>query len=477
MTMNSQRFALMQSERLKRQLRRLRLLGIVALLCVPMACNLGTSESNGPPTLVPRATATPQATLGISGNGAPQATVMPNDIGTPVSNNTELEVYNLISQVDENRMMAHVEALQGFHTRHVNSIMTSETRGIGAAREYIKEQFEIIRQNSPDGSFSTFPHTFDLTYEGRTTRQENIVAVLRGTQAGASTLVIGAHYDSIALDFKDSEGFAPGANDNGTGVAAVLEVARIMSTRQHRSTIIFVLFSAEEIGRVGSKAFVQYLRGNNIDLVGMINVDSIGNANDRNGNIRNEELRVFSVGPNDTSTSRHMARTSEFLSFTHGMNMKLIVEDTIDREGRYGDHFSFSEVDYPAIRFISALEEKSNGDPTDTIEFVEPDYLKRATQSLLMVMSALADGPLPPRSVSLRDRGDGLSSLVWEAVPGATSYVVALRLPGSLRYDRSIEVTGTQIDWDGFRNYAGVAIAAKGQSGIVGRLSNEYVIR
>lgn len=448
------------------------------MLLVPMACNLGTSEVTGPPTLMPRSTATPQPTLGfVSNSSSAEATqVVPGDIGTPISDNSELEVYNLISQVDEDRLMAHVEALQNTYTRHVNSTTTSPERGIGAAREYIKQQFEIIRQNSPDGSFSTFPHTFDLTYNEKTTRQENIVAVIRGTQAGASTLVVGAHYDSIALNFDDDTAFAPGANDNGTGVAAVIELARIMSQRQHRSTIIFVLFSAEEIGRVGSKAFVQYLLGNNIDLVGMINVDSIGNANDRQGNLANEELRVFSVGPNDTSPSRQMARTSEFLSFTHGMNMKLIVEDTIDREGRYGDHFSFSEVEYPAIRFISALEEKSNGDPTDTIEYVEPDYLRRATQSLLMVVSAIADGPLPPRSIAMRDKSNGVSSLVWEPVPGAVSYVVALRLPGSLRYDRAIEVTGTQVDWDGFRNYAGIAIAAKGQSGIVGRLSNEFVV-
>jgi leucyl aminopeptidase len=244
-----------------------------------------------------------------------------------------------------------------------------------------------------------------------TSTQQNIVAVVQGTEPGAGTLVVGAHYDSIVQpDFNDGASFAPGANDNGSGVAAIIELARILSQRQYRASVMLVAFSAEEVNRRGSRAFVDYLQSQNIDIIGMVNIDTIGNTQDFQGNTNDTELRVFSDGPNATSTSRHFARIAEFISYTHNLPLKLIVEDSPDREGRYGDHFSFSEKGYSAIRFIQAFEEKTNGDPTDTIEFVEPEYLRKAVQSILVVITAKADGPRPPRNISLRDKGNGVSS-------------------------------------------------------------------
>jgi len=440
------------------------------------ACNLGTASNSAPPTLAPRATATPPATLGVSGNvDNIGSQFVPGNITTPIAD-PDLEVFALLNQVEQDRLMAHIDTLENFYTRHVNSVSSSNTRGIGAARAYIEAQFRDIQQAS-NGRLYTFPQEFTANYNNIPTRQQNIVAVIQGTEAGAGTLVIGAHYDSIgAPDFNDAGAFAPGANDNGSGVAAIIELARILSQKQHRATIMLVAFSAEEVNRQGSKAFVEYLLSQNIDILGMINVDTIGNHHNFSGAVSGDELRVFSVGPNDTSTSRHMARTAEFISFTHGLPMKLIVEDQIDREGRYGDHFSFSEVGYPAIRFINAFEEKTNGDPTDTIEFVEPEYLRKAVQSLLVVTTSIADGARPPRNVTLRDRGNGVDTLVWEPIPDATGYVIALRWPNSVRYDQQIEVTGNSIDWDGFSNYAGIAISVKDANGIVGPLSSEYRI-
>lgn len=448
---------------------------LLSLSLVLSGCNLGTSRSVSV-TLAPRASATPPPTLGFFGDVAGDQTVVPGDVNVPITS-ADVEVYNLINQVDRDRMMAHVNALQNFYTRHVNSTVSDPAQGIGAARTYISEQFKAIQQTS-NGRLYTFPHEFELNYNGVRTNQQNVVAVVQGTEPGAGTLIVGAHYDSIVTpDFTDSTSFAPGANDNGTGVAAIIEMARILSRAQYRSSIMFVAFSAEEVNRRGSRAFAQYLLDQNFDITGMINIDTIGNMHDREGNINDTELRVFSDGPNEGSVSRHMARTAEFISFTHGLDMKLIVEDAIDRENRYGDHFSFSEVGYRAIRFINAFEEKNNGDPTDTLEFVEAAYLEQAVQSILIVVTALADGPPPPGNLALRDTGNGTQTLVWEGVPGATGYVIALRWPGSLRYDQQIETTETRITWDGFSSYAGIAVAARGRDGMVGWLSAEYRVQ
>ncbi len=453
------------------------LLVVMGTALLLMACNLGTASESAPPTLQPRASATPQPTLGYSGDASAQTTLVPGNVNTPVLD-PSAEVSKLVNQVETDRMMSHVQVLQGFYTRHVNSVTSSDTQGIGAARRYIENEFKTLQQTS-NGRLYTFNQEFDLSYQGITTKQYNIVAVIQGTEAGAGTVIVGAHYDSVGNPLESATTYAPGANDNATGVAGIIELARILSQKQHRSTIMLVAFSAEEVGRVGSKAFARYLVERQVDVIGMVNIDTIGNNNDRRGSILDTELRVFSDGPNDTSISRHMARTAEFISFTHGLEMKLRVENAIDRENRYGDHFSFSEVGYPAIRFISALEEKSNADPTDTIEFVEPLYLRRSVQSLLIVITAMSDGPRPPRNIALRDRGDGVSTLVWEAIPGATGYIIALRLRGSLRYDQQLEwnSTTTSVDWEGFINYDGIAISAKGSTGIVGPLSPEYTVR
>ncbi|MDQ7036034.1 MAG: M20/M25/M40 family metallo-hydrolase [Anaerolineae bacterium] len=450
---------------------------------VLLACNLGTESASSPPTLVIQATATPPATLGFNAvsqqDDSSNSTIQIDDVNTSTSN-IGAELYALMQQVDAERLMAHVQTLQDFQTRHVNSTTTSSTRGIGAARNYVQEQFEIVRQQAPFGNFTVQPQAFDLTYAGVPTQQFNIIGYLQGIEPGAGVLVIGAHYDSIGPDFNDAEIFAPGANDNGTGVAALLEMARIMSQRQYRSSVIFVAFSAEEVGRVGSRAFVDWARGRNIDIVGMINIDTIGNNNTRSGTI-DESLRIFSCESEsicrDRGASRHMARAVEFLGFAHNSILEMQVERTADREGRYGDHFSFSEGGYPAIRFINTLEEWGNGSSSDTIQYVERDYFRKSTQSILLVAIAYADGPSPPSSITLRDGGDNTATLRWEPVVGATGYIVALRFPGSTRYDQQLDWPDTSLTWDGFANYAGVAIGAKGPTGLIGRLSQEYVIQ
>ena len=441
-------------------------------LLLLIACNLGTSET-APPTLVTRPTWTPAATLGYAAAGPAGA----RELGITPAPAGDSQVLRILEQVESDRLMSHIRTLQDFHTRHVNSDQTSESEGIGAARAYLSGQFETYRKAS-QGRLYTFDLPFEaITTDGMRSSQHNIVAVIQGQEIGAGTFIVGAHYDSIGLPLDSSTVYAPGANDNASGVAAVLELARIMSRDSYRSTIMFVLFSAEEVGRQGSRAFAAWINADGADVVGMINVDTIGNVHDRSARANERELRVFSAGPNETSASRQMARTINFLGFNYGLELDLVVQDAIDRENRYGDHFSFSELGYPAIRLINANEEKVNGDPGDTIQFIEALYLRRAAQAVLAVLNSLADGPRPPDNIALRYES-GVRELVWEPLPGVSRYIIALRRRGGLYYERQIaHGDGTSLSWNGFADYGSVAIAAQDADGLIGPLSREIDLR
>lgn len=443
-----------------------------------MACNL-SSPNGGPPTVEPRTTgngllnATPQPTLGLQAPGTSNNTSSSSDGSEIVNVGADLSL--MINEVQGDRLFSHVEALVNVRTRHVNSSQTSPNEGIGAAYRYIVDQLTQIQSESPSlsvidgGAFQVF------TGDGTASQQRNAVAVIQGTDVGAGTVVIGAHYDSRTDDLLNATAPAPGAADNGSGVAVVLEMARILSRHPQRSSIMFVLFSAEEHNRQGSKAFVRdYVVGFNIDVIAMINVDTVGSWNDSGGNINDRQIRVFS---SDKTGSRQLARMAHFFGYNLDLTLAINYVDAIDREGRFGDHFSFDEQGFPAIRFIEALEDNYNREGRDTLDQIEPAYMVSATKTILGVVEALASGPRPPRNIGLRDAGNGMQSLVWEPVIGAKSYIVALRSPGSLVYNHQFPWETTQTEGsDVWRNYEGLAIAAVGENGIMGPLSQEYRI-
>ena len=340
-------------------------------------------------------------------------------------------------------------------------------------------QFESIRAAS-QGRLVVFPQPFVLDWAGVRSEARNIVAFLSGSEPAAGTLLIGAHYDSTGSNQNDGVAPAPGANDNGSGVAALLELARVLSSRPHRSAIIFVAFSAEEVGRRGSISFVHdYLKPSGIDVRLMINLDSIGSPLDAQGNSDPDRLRVYSDGP-DTSPSREAARSVELLALNHVPDLELVLHDSADRAGRYSDHITFSEAGYPAFRLIQSLEDSTRqNNARDTIEIVQASYLTRVTRAVLAIVTALADGPRPPRNIALREAENGGRTLVWEPVPGASAYVVALRRPGAQRYVQFDIEGSNSVTWDGFlpQNFSSLAIAARDANGLMGPLSDLFPIR
>ncbi len=462
------------------------LLIVICISFTMLACNLSTNRTDVPPTLIPSLLRnTPLPTLGYATPITDVVTI--EAITNGEENSIDVELYNLINEIDINRLMSHVYILEDFYTRHVNSSQTSNNRGIGAAADYISEQFTNISEQS-NGRFIVTTHPFQATYDGLTTSQRNIVGILNGTEAGAGIIVIGAHYDSRTYELSNSTDFAPGADDNGSGVAAVIEFARILSRHNMRSTVVFVLFAAEEVNRQGSKAFVEtYIQqgGWGAELIAMINIDTIGSNNTSTGITNDYQIRVFSDNDNSNlSSSRHLARTIELLSLYHHVPLEINIIPAADRDGRYGDHFSFTEVNFPAIRFIEAVEDSNNREGGDISSHIEPDYFIQTTQTILSIIKSLADGLRPPRQVVLRDSGtqdeNGNSQyvLVWNEVLDAQSYIIALRQPGSYQFDQSFVWQGTQTQpWSGFSEYEAVAVAAVGVNGLIGPVSQEFIIR
>ncbi|MEO0562314.1 MAG: M20/M25/M40 family metallo-hydrolase [Chloroflexota bacterium] len=447
---------------------------LTALLSlVTLACTL--SQASAPPTLVPRQTAPPIPTIGYATLAPQSLPQQASPVATPPPGSTSATaIQAMVNRVESDRLMRHVRNLTGFYTRHVNSPQNRTDYGIGAARNYIYTEFEAI-QAQTQGNLAVFQQEFSLEWNGVRTQQTNVVAIVGGTQIGAGTIIVGAHYDSRGDDDTDATAYAPGANDNGTGVAALLEMARIVADQPHRSTVVFVAFSAEEVGRKGSIAFVDGYVNPNIDnVLAYVNVDAIGSQTYSDGTVSDRQLRVFSQGPNETSVSRQVARMANLIAFNYVPEMEIVVQDALDRPGRYGDHFSFEEAGYPSVRFIEMAENSSYLDTTDTIEGINPNYFLRTTQTILAVVSSMANGPQPPRNISLRENGDGTRTLIWEDTPGATSYVVALRQPNSMIYQQ-FETSASSVVWDGFTstNFTGIAVAAVGNNGLMGPLSQE----
>ena len=457
-----------------RRLRIRTLLLVLWLALLAMACNL--SGTQAPPTISPRATETPPPTLGYSTLSPAE---LPQEASTLVAN-VDFGLANLTNEIESDRLMLHIDSLVGFGTRHVNSGYNRSDWGIGAAGTYIQQQFQRI-QDDTRGRLVVFPQPFEVTWAGIDSQAYNVVAFLSGTEPGYGTVVIGAHYDSISQDVEDGQALAPGANDNATGVAALIELARVLSTRNHRASIMFIAFSAEEVNRQGSRAFVEnYLLPRDIDINMMINLDILGSPMDSRGNIDDLNIRIFSEGPDD-SPSRAAARAIELIGLNHIPDMGIDIQTTGDREGRYSDHLSFSEAGYPSIRLIQSLENQARqNSSSDTIDQIQAAYLTRVTRSILTIVTALADGLAPPQNIALRDNGNGIRTLVWEPIPGASGYIIALRRPNALNYEQFEWNEGeTSVTWDGFvpERFVGLAIAAKDANGLMGPLSPEFPIR
>ncbi|HRE48592.1 MAG TPA: M20/M25/M40 family metallo-hydrolase [Aggregatilineales bacterium] len=387
----------------------------------------------------------------------------------------------ILERVSAERLIATVTDLAGMGTRHVLSTRDDPLTGIGAARDYLLAQFTALQDANPSKQIAVWTQPFTYTWRVWTIQAENVVAIFPGSAPDAGVYIVGAHYDSVSNDPFNGNMPAPGANDNASGVAAVLEIARILAPRSHRATVIFVAFSGEETGRQGSLAFVnEYLRAQNpaIPVAGMVNLDIVGSPEGARGVRDPRTMRLFSASPND-SVGRAFARQMMWVANTYITDMNVVLQTTEDRDGRWGDQMSFTAVGYPSARLMQGVENTARQhSPYDTVEGVDAAYLRRATRVALAAILTLAEGLPPPLFQGLRREGDTISAS-WTPVSGAGGYLILLRGRDSLFYDTVLTVNGGdlgRITWEHFGAFETIAMMSVAPSGWAGAASAEVAI-
>jgi hypothetical protein len=456
-------------------------LPLVLILIAALACTI-TSEA--PPTLAP---STPLSTTTPEGEIRPP-TLEPINVAPPsgveqTEFNPEVAANPTISSLDQiniTRMMDDINTLVSFQTRHILSTPSTST-GIQAAQSWLINELKEIAATSPNDylQIDVYPHQFRMEWAGKEIFPGNVVMAVQGTDAAAGVILVGAHYDTALQQWFDGDSYQPGANDNGSGVAALLEMARILVQKPHRATMLFVLFAAEETGRQGSQAFVrEFTKAQNIPLVAVLNMDIIGSPSGRRGERYDNAMRIFSEAPND-SPSRQLARLIQVATERSVPDMEVVIQDRVDRAGRWGDHQSFSDEGYPSVRFIEMADDATVAHTTrDTIDRIDPNYLRKTTQVVLAALELLADGPNAPTLRPLRPSENDPASLVleWSHNPLCQSYVVTLRRPDSLVYNEFYTVQATSLAWGGFRNFESVTVACIDNEGRLGRFAPEIAV-
>jgi hypothetical protein len=396
------------------------------------------------------------------------------------------------------RLKASVERLVSFGTRHTLSSATDPRRGIGAARNWTAGEFEAIgRACGGCVTVERIARRFEGPRAPNGVMVENVLGIQRGRNADRY-VIVGAHIDSRVTDVMDATSDSPGANDDASGVALVLEAARILSKERFDATIVYAVFSAEEQGLWGATLLADTARARGWQVTAMLNNDIVGNTIGQGGKREGRWVRVFSEGirasedlvaqvkrrgdgGEDDGPSRALAKAIDGVAGTIPGGLDVFIDRRPDRFGRGGDHEPFLRAGYPAVRFSVANENwdaqhqdlrteggVTYGDTVDRMDFV---YLAKVTAINIAALSRLADAPAAPSEVSLTGDLSRDTQVSWSAVPGAARYRVRWRRTDTPDWTASREVTGTaatlaQVPVDD--HFVGVsALAANGSESLV----------
>jgi len=380
------------------------------------------------------------------------------------------EKQDLHDQVSEENLKATVDKLVSFGTR--NSL---STKGVVEARDWLKGEFEKIAKGAKAEMKVEFHEFTDkrLKRGDEMVPQKNVAAFLKGKKHPRQAVVFGAHYDSLNLKERDPDVVAPGANDNATGTASVLETARILSQVAPERTLIFVAFTAEEQGLIGAWHFAKHLKDSGYDVVAMINNDIVGGAKDDNLRPLNlNDIRCFSAGPHD-SPSRRLARVAKLVVERRMRDLTVLLQDATDRKGRGGDHQSFNKHDIAAMRLIETNEtDRLHHTARDTAERIHYPYHALATKADVALLASLGSAPEAPGAPEVS--GD---TVTWKKVDGAARYLVGVR-QGGLEFADVVETAQASYRFNGAVPEGGVqvSVAAMDAQGNVSLFSAEATI-
>jgi len=400
---------------------------------------------------------------------------------TSIRNASDAHVANLqireaIQRVSADHIQQTIEKLVSFGNRSTISAQDEESvkagKGIGAAREWIKSEFERYSKDC-GGCLEVKTDEFVEPPGERIkepTRITNVYAVLRGSdpaQANRIVLVTG-HYDSRNSDTFNGTDAAPGANDDGSGTAVSLECARVLSKYKFPATIIFLSVAGEEQGLNGSRHFAQMARQLGWKIEAVLNNDIVGG--DRSPQQDASVVRVFSegipaaateaeikrlraLGGESDSTSRELARYIADVGRTYDSGVKALLIFRLDRYLRGGDHYSFNQQGFAAVRFTEFREDYNhqhqnvrteNGvEYGDLPKFVNYDYVANVARLNAATLALLASAPAPPANVKMVMKDlENDTTLTWDPVAGAASYEVIWRATNAPDWE-SVEAVGS----------------------------------
>lgn len=395
--------------------------------------------------------------------------------------NRDQEIKKMVDEISSANIEKIVRQLVSFHTRHNLSVQDSPTQGIAAAWNWIKSEME---KNIPasQGRLSVKFEEYTVGGQGERINKpvnlRNVVATLQGTDPSDDRkILISAHLDSRAATDNDNTSFAPGANDDGSGIAAILELIRIMAPHKFPATIVFMAVSGEEHGLYGARFMASKAKEEKWNIVAMLNNDMIGNSGSSetllNDNMRvrvfsegipaveTEQMtsaRKYTSGENDSKArelARYVKETGE--RYVDQMNVTLIYRN--DRFGRGGDHTPFSQAGFPAVRICEFNEnyDRTHKIPAvvngiqegDLPEYVDYEYVRKNAGVNLASIANLALAPYEPANCGVVVSGlTNKTTLKWEAPSkGAkpAGYYVLMRETYQPLWEKKIFVTGNDI--------------------------------
>lgn len=381
---------------------------------------------------------------------------------------TNSKIYDIIDAVSAERIKKDVKTLVDFGTRHTLSDTVSETRGIGAARRWIKSEFESISKEC-NGCLNVF-YQSNLIEKGDNQRilkdvmVVNVIAVQKGTKYPNRYIIMSGDIDSRVSDPTDYSSDSPGANDNASGMAGAIEAARVLSKYKFENSIIYAGLAGEEQGLYGGQGLAKYAQDKGWEIIGVLNNDMIGNITGVDGVIDNRTFRIFSepVPPTETERemrsrrfyggevdgiSRQLARYVYTTTKTYMPEMNPMMIYRLDRFGRGGHHRPFNDVGFAGVRIMEAHENYTqqhqdirteNGiDYGDTFEHVNFPYAQKLTAVNVITMASLAWAPPSPKEVGIGGIVEPSAKLKWDKVEGAKGYKIYWRDTTSPTWDHS----------------------------------------
>ena len=371
---------------------------------------------------------------------------LPAVAAEPGAARRQAQIDQIVKQISPARIEATIRKLVSFRTRHTMSDTVSETEGIGAARRWIKAELERCGAGTPlQVAFDS--HVAPVSARiSSPTEIVNVVATLPGTQAASvdRMYVVSGHYDSRNTDVMDATGDAPGANDDASGTAAVMEMACVMARYKFDATLVFMTVAAEEHGLLGAAHWAEQAKQKNLNIAGMFTNDIIGSSHDEHGKKDDTQVRLFAeglpvqkensdvvrtliqTGGENDSLSRQLARAVKEAGERYVPKFKVNVIQRRDRYLRGGDHMPFLERGYAALRFTEPAEDFNHQHQNiraengvligDLPQYNDYNYIAKVARVNAAALSTLALAPAAPQKVQVRTaKLQNDTELVWQA--------------------------------------------------------------